>query len=63
MARMIPSNLKIEDFNDSVGERRIYSALSSLPDRYIIFHSVRWNKKQECIPMDVLKKKEQKKEE
>ena len=45
MARMIPSNLKIEDFNDSVGERRIYSALSSLPDRYIIFHSVRWNKK------------------
>lgn len=45
MARMIPNNLTFRDFNDSVGEERVYSALSTLPDKYIVFHSVRWNKK------------------
>ena len=42
---MIPNNLTFRDFNDSVGEERVYSALSTLPDKYIVFHSVRWNKK------------------
>lgn len=44
MAIMIPKETKL-DFNDSLGEQRVYEALVALPDNYIIFHSVRWNKK------------------
>ena len=40
---MIPKETKL-DFNDSLGEQRVYEALVALPDNYIIFHSVRWNK-------------------
>lgn len=45
MAIMIPKELKPEEYNDSLGEQRVYAALSSLPDDYIVFYSVRWNKK------------------
>lgn len=42
---MIPKDLSRDDYNDSLGEQRVYAALSSLPDDYIVFHSVRWNRK------------------
>ena len=45
MARMIPSNETREDFNHSVGEERVYNALSTLPDEYVVFHSVHWQTK------------------
>ena len=45
MAVMIPAGLRHDDFNDSVGEERIYQALTELPDDYYVFHSVRWNKR------------------
>lgn len=44
MARMIPSNVTHEEFHGSIGEERIYNALSTLPDEYVVFHSVHWNK-------------------
>ncbi len=44
MARMIPSNVTHEEFHGSIGEERIYNALSTLPDKYVVFHSVHWNK-------------------
>ena len=46
MARIIPSIVTREDFNGSYGEEQLYEALSSLPDEYTVFHSVRWHKKQ-----------------
>ncbi|MDR0530616.1 MAG: NERD domain-containing protein, partial [Oscillospiraceae bacterium] len=46
MARMIPANARHEDFNDSLGEEQIYAALQSLPDEYIVLHSVSWRKKE-----------------
>lgn len=45
MARMIPSNETREDFNHSVGEERVYNALKTLPDEYVVFHSVQWQTK------------------
>ena len=44
MAKMIPSDVSHEEFHGSIGEERIYTALSKLPDEYVVFHSVRWNK-------------------
>lgn len=44
MAKMIPSNVSHEEFHGSVGEEKIYNALSKLPDEYVVFHSVHWNK-------------------
>lgn len=41
MARFIPS-AKPEDFNGSYGERRVYEALRSLDDRYVVFYSLSW---------------------
>lgn len=45
MAKMIPENQTRDDFNDSLGEARVYEALSTLPERYLVFHSVKWNQK------------------
>ena len=44
MAKMIPSDISHEEFHGSVGEERIYTALSKLPNEYVVFHSVHWNK-------------------
>ena len=44
MAKMIPSNE--DDFNNSYGEKQVYYALRhGLPDDYSVFHSFRWNKR------------------
>lgn len=47
MAKMIPSDVSVNEFHGSYGEELVYNSLSALPDNYIIFHSVRWNKKNE----------------
>lgn len=44
MAKMIPNIIGYDEFNNSVGEKRIYEALKSLPDDYIIFYSVNWQR-------------------
>lgn len=44
MARIIPNIIGYDEFNNSVGERRIYEALKTLPDDYIIFYSVNWQR-------------------
>ena len=36
MAKMIPSNVSHEEFHGSVGEEKIYNALSKLPDEYVV---------------------------
>lgn len=41
MAVFIPS-LKPEDFHNSYGEMKVYEALRSLSDRYVIFYSLNW---------------------
>lgn len=44
MAKMIPSHE--DDFNNSFGERQVFSALrDGLTDDYTVFHSFRWNKR------------------
>ena len=46
MARMIPNRL--EDDHGSFGERRVFEALKDkLEDDFIVFHSVRWNARNE----------------
>ena len=45
MAQMIPQTM--EEDNDSFGERQVYEALKKLPDEYTVFHSVRWNDRNE----------------
>ena len=45
MAQMIPQ--LIEEDNDSFGERQVFEALKKLPDEYTVFHSVRWNDRNE----------------
>lgn len=42
---MIPRNVDHDDFHGSPGEESVYDALNKLPDDYIIFHSVFWNKR------------------
>ena len=44
MARIIPNIIDYDEFNNSVGERRIYEALKTLPDDYIVFYSVDWQR-------------------
>lgn len=41
MAQMIPQTM--EEDNNSFGERQVFEALQKLPDEYTVFHSVRWN--------------------
>jgi hypothetical protein len=45
MARMIPRELR--DYNNSYGEKSVFEALKKLPDDYTVFHSVKWNKRNE----------------
>lgn len=44
-ARMIPNTLMPGEFNGSYGEEKVYEALKELPDEYIVFHSVHWQKR------------------
>ena len=46
MAKIIPSNIKPDEFHNSYGEYQIYKALSQLSDDYIIFYSLHWNRKE-----------------
>lgn len=41
MAKMIPSEPGY--FTESYGEKQIFEVLKSLPDRYIVFHSLHWS--------------------
>ena len=41
MAIFIPS-IRPEDFNNSLGEKRVYEALRSLNDSYVVFYSLSW---------------------
>lgn len=41
---MIPSTVSKEDFNGSYGEEQAFIALTTLPDEYVVFHSVHWRK-------------------
>lgn len=41
MAVFIPSS-KPEDFNNSYGEMKVYEALRSLSDQYVVFYSLSW---------------------
>jgi len=44
MAKMIPASE--DDFNNSLGERQVFSALrDGLPGDYTVSHSFRWNKR------------------
>ena len=45
MARMIPQTPMQGEFNGSYGEERVYEALKTLPEEYIVFHSVHWQKR------------------
>ncbi len=45
MAQMIPNELL--DCHDSYGEKQVFNALKKLPKEYVVFHSVRWNSKNE----------------
>lgn len=45
MARMIPNTPMPGEFNGSYGEEKVYNALKELPPEYIVFHSVRWQKR------------------
>lgn len=45
MSKMIPQTM--EEDNNSFGERQVFEALKKLPDDYTVFHSVRWNDRNE----------------
>lgn len=45
MAQMIPQTM--EEENNSFGERQVFETLKKLPDDYTVFHSVRWNDRNE----------------
>ncbi len=45
MARMIPQTPMPGEFNGSYGEEKVYEALKELPEEYIVFHSVYWQKR------------------
>jgi len=45
MVRIIPSEVDPKEFHASYGEKKIYEALKSLPDEYIVFYSLHWNKR------------------
>ena len=46
MARIIPNDVQLDEFNSSFGEIQVYEALKQLPDEYIVFYSLHWNKKE-----------------
>lgn len=45
MAIMIPGDIDSIDFHGSFGERDIYESLRSLPNEYVVFHSVVWQQR------------------
>lgn len=45
MAKMIPQTPMPDEFNGSYGEEKVYEALKTLPNEYIVFHSVHWQKR------------------
>ncbi|MDR2089089.1 MAG: ATP-binding domain-containing protein [Clostridiales Family XIII bacterium] len=45
MAKMIPEKYDEDTF--SYGERQVFQSLKSLPDEYTVFHSVKWNDRNE----------------
>ncbi len=45
MARIIPCEVDPKEFHASYGEKKIYEALKDLPDEYIVFYSLHWNKR------------------
>ena len=45
MARIIPSEVDPKKFHASYREKKIYEALKSLSDEYIVFYSSHWNKR------------------
>ena len=45
MVRIIPSEVDPKEFHASYGEKKVYEALKSLPDEYIVFYSLHWNKR------------------
>lgn len=45
MARMIPEIPMPGEFNSSYGEEKVYEALRALPEDYIVFHSIHWQKR------------------
>ena len=45
MAQMIPEIM--EEDNNSFGEKQVFESLKKLPDDYTVFHSVRWNRRNE----------------
>ena len=44
MARIIPNDTK--EFHNSYGEKLVYEAFKKLPNEYVIFYSLNWNRKQ-----------------
>ncbi len=47
MAIMIPQTPMDEDFNHSAGEKRLFETLKKLPNDFVIFYSVAWNRRDE----------------
>ena len=45
MARMIPTIEEKSSFNGSLGEEVLFESLKRLPDEFVVFHSVKWNRK------------------
>ncbi len=48
MARMIPTVEEKSSYNGSLGEEVLFEALKKLPDEFVVFHSVKWNRKDRC---------------
>lgn len=49
MVRIIPNEVNSKEFHSSYGEKKIYEALKNLPNEYIVFYSLHWNKKKTKI--------------
>lgn len=46
MAKIIPDDVKLDEFHASYGEIQVYEALKRLSDDYIVFYSLHWNRKE-----------------
>lgn len=44
MVLLIPKDRDFEEFNGSSGERRLYNEFKKLPDKWYIFHSIKWSR-------------------